>query len=400
MIIFESIKISNAPNVSQKYISFSLDQKINYLSTENNSFNATLIELMLGYIKPDQGSIIIDDINLGVLSQSEKNNLIKNNFGLIPKINDFLDYKLMYYLEYVLSFFYSSKKKINNIISNINLFNQKSYMKISNITNKTKELIIAILMAICPKRYVVYNDDQSFFLNKNSLVSFQKIVQEYEITKKKYFIVGINCIDSSDEFLTININPSTKFAKLSERIAIIDDRKENNIQPKGNTFLSVPSLMVFFKKEWLSLLFFLLISFFLIMIIGIFASKEILNVMIINTVIEIIVILTLELISFLFINLMVQRNKDFFFYLSLNTLKYKSIFIFLTIFIFITWLITTILGLLSGILVTFLTSNFKIDFVFLVVFMVINLIINLIIANGVYLFSIRRIFKNTNEIEY
>lgn len=179
MIRYESITISKDDIKNKTMFSLTLKKNtINVIYSSNKKKLDDLLLVSLGFLKPQIGSIIYDDIDLTKLNLSQKNWFFNNNIEYIF-LSDFLFEKTTD--EYLFEIANIIKKEDFNIKdfyfkNNISEFENKQFSQLSN-----KEKILFLIKSTRLK-----NTKFIFFYNIEILLAFENQRDIIDILKKEF----------------------------------------------------------------------------------------------------------------------------------------------------------------------------------------------------------------------
>lgn len=186
-----SIKVSSVSKnySSQKVLdAISFDCKkgeiIGFLGP-NGAGKSTMMKILMGYIKPDDGAVLVDEIDV-----LDNPLVAQQNIGYLPEHNPL--YKDMYvreYLSFNASIFKVDKDNIETVIQRVGLA-QEAHKKIHQLS-KGYQQRVGLAAAILHSPTVLILDEPTTGLDVNQLVEIRELIKELGKEKTVLFSTHI-----------------------------------------------------------------------------------------------------------------------------------------------------------------------------------------------------------------
>ena len=181
-------RVSKSYNTQKalKKISFSADkgQIIGFLGP-NGAGKSTMMKILTGYIRPDEGTVFVNDINvLEDALQAQK------NIGYLPEHNPL--YAEMYvkeYLQFQAALFKVDKSKITECIAQVGL-TAEAHKKIHQLS-KGYQQRVGLAAAILHNPAVLILDEPTTGLDPNQIVEIRALIKELGKNKTVLFSTHI-----------------------------------------------------------------------------------------------------------------------------------------------------------------------------------------------------------------
>lgn len=191
----------------------------------NGAGKSTMMKILTGYIKPNSGDVVVDDINV-----LENPLTAQKSIGYLPEHNPL--YKEMYVKEYLgfqASIYKVDKSEINSCIEKVGLQNE-AHKKIHQLS-KGYQQRVGLAAAILHNPSVLILDEPTTGLDVNQLVEIRDLINE--LGKEKTVLFSTHIMQEveavCDRVIIINKGEILVDKPLKEL-------KENNIQNVEVTF--------------------------------------------------------------------------------------------------------------------------------------------------------------------
>ena len=151
----------------------------------NGAGKSTMMKILTGFIKPNEGSVIVDDID--VLKQPLK---AQQNIGYLPEHNPlYADMYVREYLQFQASIFKVDKREIEEVIEKVGL-QEEAHKKIHQLS-KGYQQRVGLAAAILHNPKVLILDEPTTGLDPNQLVGIRSLIKELGKDKTVLFSTHI-----------------------------------------------------------------------------------------------------------------------------------------------------------------------------------------------------------------
>tara|TARA_R110002049_G_scaffold19876_5_gene73956 strand:- start:1988 stop:2881 length:894 start_codon:yes stop_codon:yes gene_type:complete len=186
-----SIKVTSVSKIykTQKAlnnVSFSVDkgQIIGFLGP-NGAGKSTMIKILTGFIKPNEGAVFVDEIN--VLEDTLE---AQKTIGYLPEHNPlYTDMYVREYLQFQASIFKVDKSQVENCIEKVGL-KVEAHKKINQLS-KGYQQRVGLAAAILHNPKVLILDEPTTGLDPNQLVEIRELIKELGKDKTVLFSTHI-----------------------------------------------------------------------------------------------------------------------------------------------------------------------------------------------------------------
>lgn len=151
----------------------------------NGAGKSTMMKILTGFIKPNEGSVIVDDID--VLKQPLK---AQQNIGYLPEHNPlYADMYVREYLQFQASIFKVDKREIEEVIEKVRL-QEEAHKKIHQLS-KGYQQRVGLAAAILHNPKVLILDEPTTGLDPNQLIDIRELIEELGKDKTVLFSTHI-----------------------------------------------------------------------------------------------------------------------------------------------------------------------------------------------------------------
>jgi|JI10StandDraft_1071094.scaffolds.fasta_scaffold518962_1 ABC-type multidrug transport system ATPase subunit len=184
-----------------KNVNLQLDnKKINFLIGENGTGKSTLINLILGIVKPSKGKIFIDDVRI-----RHYNGVYKKNIGILINYDTYpYHFKVKEYIN-LLYFLYGVKKDIEYENQLLEFFELKGLLnhKIIELSDGYKQRVKIFASMLHRPKYYIYDEPFSFLDDEFINRFIQKIKDLF--LNGSFFLISSHNIALIKKFEDINL---------------------------------------------------------------------------------------------------------------------------------------------------------------------------------------------------
>ena len=229
-IIVNSVSKSYKSQKALNNISFSADkgQIIGFLGP-NGAGKSTMMKILTGFIKPDEGAVFIDDIDV------LKNSIAAQKvIGYLPEHNPL--YAEMYvreYLQFQAAIYKVAKSQIEDCIGKVGL-TLEANKKIHQLS-KGYQQRVGIAAAILHNPKVLILDEPTTGLDPNQIIEIRALIQE--LGKNKTVLFSTHIMQEVEAVCDRVIIIKKGEILVDKKLEELQDSKQQIIEVTFNTFL-------------------------------------------------------------------------------------------------------------------------------------------------------------------
>lgn len=151
----------------------------------NGAGKSTMMKILTGFVKPDEGSVFIDKIDV-----LEKTIDAQKSIGYLPEHNPlYADMYVREYLQFNTSIFHVDKKQIEEVIRKVGL-TEEAHKKIHQLS-KGYQQRVGLAAAILHNPSVLILDEPTTGLDPNQLIDIRELIKELGKEKTVLFSTHI-----------------------------------------------------------------------------------------------------------------------------------------------------------------------------------------------------------------
>ena len=214
-----------------------------FILGSSGSGKTTLINIILGNLKADSGSIWLDDLCISKMSNKKLDNYRNNVVGSVFQDYNLIDYLNVYDNVMLAYNGYGNKDRVNDLLKKLGIYDKRKTV-VNKLSGGEKQRV-AIARALVNNPDILVADEPTGALDSKNSIEVMEIFKKIAETKLVIVVSHDNCLANKYASRIINIvDGKCEYIEINDNNNIVD-----NVKKRKKKYLSIIKLAI--KNLWL-----------------------------------------------------------------------------------------------------------------------------------------------------